>query len=73
MGRNKPWKRQAKKIWGFCSSKGYKYYYCNDCPKNKECLTIFGWGGSAKPLNIAYKHVKENRIKKHNALMKQQK
>lgn len=64
MGANKRWKRKAKKIWGYCFQNGYKFYYCNDCPKSDECLSIFGWGGSAKPIMIAYKHVKENNIKK---------
>jgi len=71
MGRNKPWKRQAKRIWGYCCNEGYKYYYCNYCHKFSECFNIFGCGGSDKHILMAYKHVKNNRIKKHKELMQQ--
>ncbi|MBE6050629.1 MAG: hypothetical protein E7214_08240 [Clostridium sp.] len=67
MGANKPWKRQAKRIWGYCYNNWH--YYCNDCPKSAECMHILGWGGCVKPIALAMKHAKENRIRKHEILM----
>lgn len=63
MGKNKRWKRLAKRIQGECS-KGH--YYCNDCKYVFECINKTGWGGNYIGIRESEKRIKNNNIKHNN-------
>lgn len=59
MGKNKRWKRLAKRIHGECFK---NHYYCNDCKYTFECINKASWLGNYVGIRRVEKVIRKNNI-----------